>query len=117
MIILRLTFAVVPALFYTQSGDPNDTATITAKGTYQSMSKDICRLITAILFCKQAVSDDRTKFAHPTISREFLEEFLESLGANNPHLSHLELRLFDHLRTTLITASNIEGAKRGLGWK
>jgi len=100
-----------------QSGTANDAATIAAKGAYRSMSKDVCQLVTAILNFKRVVrvSDARTKFAHPTISQEFLDEFLDNLGAKQSYLSPLELRLFDHLRTTSITASNIEGAKRGLG--
>lgn len=110
-----LTSAVVPTLFYMQSGTANDAATIAAKGAYRSMSKDICQLVTTILNFKRVVSDARTKFAHPTISQEFLDEFLDNLGAKQSYLSPLELRLFDHLRTTSITASNIEGAKRGLG--
>jgi hypothetical protein len=86
-----------------QSGNANNAAAIAAKAAYHSMSGDILRYAPIIAHFKKCVSKDRNRFAHPVISQDFLKLFLDDLGAREPHLSPLQVRLFDHLRTTSTT--------------
>ncbi|KIM77296.1 hypothetical protein PILCRDRAFT_12117 [Piloderma croceum F 1598] len=92
-----------------QSSSTNNAAAIAAKAAYHSMSKDILRYVLMIAHFKSGVSEDRNKFAHPVISQEFMELFLDDLGAREPHLSPLQVRLFDHLRTTSTTIQGPHG--------
>src|ERR1700692_731577 len=105
-----LTSPIVPTLFYKQSAGGNDAVATAARATYQSLSQSIRRLAPTIIRFKQAVSDERRKLAHPTISQEYLDGFLDDLGANSLPLSDLELRLFHYLRTMSNTPANIRGA-------
>jgi hypothetical protein len=106
-----LTSIIVSTLFYTQSSSANNAATTAAKVAYQSLSTDIRRNASIVIRFKQNVSEERTKCAHPHISQQYLDQFLEDLGAGSLDLSDLERRLFHYLRTTSTTPANIQGAK------
>jgi len=106
-----LTSPIVSTLFYKQSSGANDAVAAAARSAYQSLNQSIRRLALTIIHFKQFVSEERGKLAHPTISRQYLDRFLDDLGANLLPLSDLELRLFHHLRTTSNTPANIQGAK------
>jgi hypothetical protein len=105
-----LTSPIVPTLFYKQSSGANDAVATAARSAYQSLNQSIRRLAPTIIRFKQVVSEKRRKVAHPTISQEYLDRFLDDLGANLLPLSNLELRLFHYLRTTSNTPVNIQGA-------
>jgi hypothetical protein len=93
-----------------QSDNTNNAAAIiAAKAACHSMSRDIFQYVAMIAHFKKSVSEDRNKFAHPVISQEFLELFLDDLGARESHLTPLQVRLFDHLRATSTT---IQGPNR-----
>jgi hypothetical protein len=106
-----LTSVLVSRLFecHMQSDNTNNAAAIAAKAACHSMSRDIFQYVAMIAHFKKSVSEDRNKFAHPVISQEFLELFLDDLGARESHLTPLQVRLFDHLRTTSTT---IQGPNR-----
>ena len=57
----------------------------------------------------------RAEIAHPSssISEADLEEFLDGLGAsgNDWDLSPVEIRLFEFLRRSLISSSNVQEAR------
>jgi len=103
--MLRLTSIIVPSLFshHMQSGNANNAAAVAVEAAYHSISEDIFRYAVTISHLKRDISEDRHKFAHPVISQEFLDLFLDNLGAREPHLTPLEVRLFDHLRATSTT--------------
>ena len=83
----------------------------------QQLSRDWLTDITEhapiVIHLKQAVSIERTKFAHPIVSEEYLDRFL-NIGARSQNLTDLELRLFHYLRTMSITPANIQDEKRSL---
>ena len=106
-LILILISPIVPTLFYKQSSGYNPVAT----AAYQSLSQVIHCLIPITIHLKQYVSEERAKLAHPTISQEYLDQFLDNLGANALPLSDLELQLFHYLRMVSNTPANIQGAK------
>jgi len=65
----------------------------------QQLSRDWLTDITEhapiVIHLKQAVSIERTKFAHPIVSEEYLDRFL-NIGARSQNLTDLELRLFHY---------------------
>jgi hypothetical protein len=102
-----ITCAIVAGLYQClrQSSNTSDTATIAARAT---MSRDIFRYADMIAHFKKSVGEDRNKFAHPPISQDFLELFLNDLGASESRLTHHEVQLFYHLRTTTIQRPKIK---------
>jgi len=100
-------------LFYRQSSGANDATATAARVAYQLLT-GINHYAPLIIRTKQVISKERTKIMHPTISQEYLDQFLDDLGnlsAKSPHLPDLEHRLFHYLRTMSITPANIQGAK------
>jgi hypothetical protein len=65
-----------------------------------------------IIMSKASVSTDRTRkrLALPEISQERLEIFLRSLGDGNLDQNPLDVAMFKHLKTTSISAENVERA-------
>jgi hypothetical protein len=94
-----------------QSSNANNAATTAAKEAYQSLNACVRRNTSIILRFKQTASKERTNIVHPTISQQYLDQFLDDLGAGSLDLSDLERRLFYYLRTTSTTPANIQGAK------
>ena len=105
-----LDFVVVPGLFYLQSSKEHGVAEVAARMAYRSMHRDISRYAPIIIQFKKNAGENRAKIAHPTVSQTYLDEFINGLGGSEPNLSPLEVRLFDHLRTTSISTSNIQRA-------
>jgi len=110
-LVLILTSIIVSTLFYRQSSNANDAATTAAKVAYQSLSAGIRQNASIIIRFKQNVSEERMKFAHPYVSQQYLDQFLDDLGARSLDLSDLEHRLFHYLRTMSTTLANIQGVK------
>lgn len=106
-----LNFVVVPGLFYLQSSKGRGVAEVAARTAYCSMHRDISRYALIIIQFKKTFGEDRAKIAHSTVSQTHLDEFINGLGGSEPNLSPLEVRLFDHLRTTSISKSNIQRAR------
>lgn len=97
-----------------QSSNANNPVTTAAKEAYQSLNACVHRNASIIIRIKQITSEKRTNVAHPTISQQYLDKFLNDIGPGSLDLSHLEHRLFYYLRTTSTTPANIQGAKWSL---
>jgi hypothetical protein len=66
-----------------------------------------------IVKSKYSVSTERKRLAHPEISQERLEFFLQTLGSGVPDQDPLEIALFRHLKTVSILKANVERAAKG----
>jgi len=78
---------------------------------YNKLDLNLC-YYTHNIIAKRDVITERTNLAHPTISQECLEEFLNHLGANSQNLEPLEVALFNHLKSTSNTPENVQRAAR-----
>jgi len=65
------------------------------------------------MMSRSSVSTDRKRLAHPEISQERLEFFLQSLGSGAQDQDPLDVALFEHLKTTSISKENVERAAQG----
>jgi len=66
-----------------------------------------------IVRAKYSVSTERKHLAHPEISQERLEFFLQTLGSGAPDQDPLKIALFRHLKTVSISKENVERAAKG----
>jgi len=82
-----------------------------ARKAYRSIDVAISQYTPTILIAKKIVAVDRAKIAHPSLSQEHLDDFIENLGGSNPGLLPLQIRLFTFLRTTSISTANIQSAR------
>ena len=106
-----LTSIIVSTLFYRQSSGANDAVTTAARVAYQLLSTGIHQSASIVICFKQSVSKERTKCAHPYVSQQYLDRFLDDLGARSLDLSDLECWLFHYLWTMSTTPANIQGTK------
>ena len=108
----KFLIVIVSNLFYSYLSKEHGVAEVAAKKAYHSIDIAIAHYAIFIHGCKKAASRARANVAHPPVSQTDLDNFLDDqLGGNREDLSPLQVKLFDFLRATSISPSNIQGAR------
>ena len=63
---------------------------------------------------ESSVSIHQKRLAHPLISQDDLETFLQRLGDGTPYLDPLDIAMLTHLRITSISEDNVKRVARSL---
>lgn len=63
---------------------------------------------------ESSVSIQQKRLAHPLISQDDLETFLQRLGDGTPYLDPLDIAMLTHLRITSISEDNVKRVARSL---
>ena len=83
--------------------DGASAAEVAARAAYHTIDRSILHYAKLILSFKERVAEERAKTAHPSVSQNDLDEYLNKLGANLVGvLSPIEERLFGFLRKNSI---------------
>lgn len=86
-------------------------AEVAARTAYRSIDTAISQYGNSILIAKKVAASKRAKIAHPSVSQEVLDEFIDHLGGNNLDLSPLQVQLFAFIRLNSTSTANVEGAR------
>ena len=100
-------------LFYGRTGNFPRAKRIVASRIMRTLPDTVLGYAASILKSKYSVSTERKHLAHPEISQERLDFFLQTLGSGAPDQDPLEIALFRHLRTVSISKENVERAAMG----
>jgi hypothetical protein len=102
------------------SSNEQGAAEVAARTAFHSIDETISQYAELILFAKtmatSTVTGDRANLALSSVSQKVLDNFIDNMVefANFDHpdseLSHSEVKLFKFLRTTSISADNVQSA-------
>jgi hypothetical protein len=100
-------------LFYGRSGNFPRAKRNAANRILRKIPDAVLDYVDDIVKAKYSVSTERKRLAHPEISQERLDFFLQTLGSGAPDQDPLEIALFRHLKTVSISKENVERAAKG----
>ena len=79
---------------------------------YRSIPDTLRTRMEHVVMSKSNVNDGRKRLAHPNISQQDIDVFLQGLGDGTPDLDPLDIAMLDYLKIRSNSEDNVKRAAR-----